>query len=391
MSGCCCIIPKDIRDFKLNIRHYRPTFVLVVPRIVDGLKLAVEKAISEKPPRLRALIEKAIYNASRIFTAGPQLNGGMLRMVTHYLFYNILVFRKFRQNFGGCIRFIISGGAPLDLEHQIFFKYLGMPIFQGYGLTETSPVISANSKERHRLGSCGPILSWLRPEHGGDYTFRDEEGNLGKNLRGELLVKGACVMKGYWRHADESAKTFDPDGWLNTGDMGYCDKDGFIFIQGRTGNMIVLIGGEKLHPEYVEDAVKSSALISEAMVIGEKCKNVYVCVNVPKETAEGRSPEALQRLVREEVARCTEHLASFQRPKGVLILPDFCIEDGTLTATFKVRRHNITQRYRTQIEAFLSENNEEIATKKELRIASSKVLESMEAGSAILGNGNVLK
>jgi len=390
MAGGACIVPRDIRDFKRNIKNYKPTLVLVVPRVVDGLKAAIDKSIAELPPKKKALIDKAIYNASRICNAGPKLDGGILRMFTHHLFYDPLVFRKFRNAFGGRIRFIVSGGAPLDLELQIFFKYMGMPIFQGYGLTEASPVVSSNLEDVHRLGSCGQVLPWLLPEHGGDFTFKDEDGNLDKSNHGQLLIRGQCVMKGYWRHTDASAKTME-DGWLNTGDVGYCDKDGFLFIQGRKGNMIVMISGEKVHPEFVEDAVKASPMISEAMVIGEKCKNLYVCANVPQEIKDKHSPEELHDLVKQEVLRTTGHMALYQKPKDVIILPDFNIEDGTLTVSLKIRRFKIRELYKKEIEEFLEKNGEEIAIKRELRIASSKVIESLEEGSVILGNGNLLK
>ncbi|MFA6928817.1 MAG: AMP-binding protein [Lentisphaeria bacterium] len=390
MGGCSCAIPRDIRDFKRNIKNYKPTIVIVVPRVVDGLKAAIDKSIAETTPRKKQLIEKAIYNASRICNAGPKLDGGILRMFTHHLFYDPLVFRKFRQAFGGKIRFVVSGGAPLDLELQIFFKFMGMPIFQGYGLTEAAPVVSSNLEEKHRLGSCGPVMSWLQPEHDGDYTFKDEDGNLDKSNHGQLLVKGQCVMKGYWRHTDASAKTME-DGWLNTGDVGYCDRDGFIFIQGRKGNMIVMISGEKVHPEFVEDAVKASPMISEAMVIGEKCKNLYVCANVPQEFQDKHSPEELHNLIKQEVLRTTGHMALYQKPKDVIILPDFNIEDGTLTVSLKIRRFKIRELYKKKIEEFLEKSGEEIATKREMRIASSKVVESLEAGSVMLGDGNLLK
>lgn len=390
MCGAACAIPKDIRDFKRNIKNYKPTIVLVVPRVVDGLKTAIDKSIEETSPGKKALINKAIYNASRICNAGPKLDGGILRMLTHHFFYDPLVFSKFRKAFGGKIRFVVSGGAPLDLELQIFFKYMGMPIFQGYGLTEAAPVVSSNLEEIHRLGSCGPVMPWLLPENGGDYTFKDEEGNLDKSNHGQLLVKGDCVMKGYWRHTDASAKTME-DGWLNTGDVGYCDRDGFLFIQGRKGNMIVMISGEKVHPEFVEDAIKTSPYISEAMVIGEKCKNLYVCANVPDEVREKHSPEELQALIKQEVLKTTGHMAIYQKPKDVLILPEFNIEDGTLTVSLKIRRYKIREKYRKKIEEFLEKNGEEIATKRELTIASSKVVESLEKGSVMLGDGNLLK
>jgi len=376
MCGAQTAVPKDMRDFKRNIKKYQPTVILVVPRIADALMSGIQKRIAESPEPVRRIFDRAIHNASRIFTAGPRMDGGLLRMVTHHAFYDPLVFRKIRANLGGRLRFFVSGGAPLDIEHQIFFKYLGVPVYQGYGLTESSPIVSTNLPERHKLGSSGPLFPWLRPERGGDYAFRNDQGQTGKDLHGELLVKGDCVMKGYWRHTDASAKTL-ADGWLHTGDMGYVDAEGFLFLEGRQGNMIVLVGGEKLHPEHVEDAVKTSALITECMVIGEKCKNVYALVNVdPDRTAGLGESELLERL-RKEVQDKTAHLAAFQKPKDVLVLPDFTIDEGTLTATLKVRRHMVWQKHGEEIRHFLVRNDEEIATKREVGIASSKVMESL--------------
>ena len=378
VKGMQCAVARDMKDFKKNLAKYSPTQMIVVPRVIETFKQLMDKQIERLPEKRRRLVEKAIYNASRIFTARPRLDGGILRILTHHIFYDPLVFRKFRQVFGGRLKFIVCGGAPLDLELQIFFKFLGIPLLQGYGLTESAPIVSTNLMHDHLLGSIGRVLKWATPEWGGDYTFKDEQGNLGKDKHGQLLVRGDCVMKGYWRHTDASAKTME-NGWLNTGDVGYATEDGYLFIDGRKGNMIVLIGGEKLHPESVEDAVKSSQLITEAMVIGEKCKNVYVLANVPREELEKHTPEELRKLLKEDIVRRTSHLAPFQKPKDVLILPDFNIEDGTLTATLKVRRRNIAEKYAAQIEDFLRANGEDDAIKHDVSIASSKVMESLAA------------
>lgn len=369
-------IPKDKRDFKKNIHIYRPSVILLVPRIADALRAGVLKRIDEAAPRVQALFNMAIHNASRIFTAGPRLDGGLLRMLTHHTFYDPFVFRRIRHAFGGNLRYSISGGAPLDLEHQIFFKYMGVPVYQGYGLTEATPIVSTNFDLIHKLGSCGRVLPWLTPEQGGDYTFQDETGGRGKNLHGELLLRGDCVMKGYWRHADASSKILE-DGWLHTGDMGYVDSDGFLFIEGRRNSMIVMAGGEKLHPEHVEDAVKSCDAVSEAMVIGDKCKNVYVCVTLDPEAVEKTPAEKLVPALRKKIVAATAHLAPFQRPKDILVLPCFSVEDGTVTVSLKIRRHKVWEKYGDRITQFLRDNGEEIATKEQIGIASSKVLESL--------------
>lgn len=372
------IIPKDKRDFKRNIKNYQPTILLVVPRIINALKTGIQKKIHESSESIQKLFNKAIHNASRIYTPGPVQQGGFFRLVSHHTFFDPIVFRKIRASFGGKLRFLISGGAPLDLEHQIFFKYIGLPVYQGYGLTEATPVISTNYPEEHKLGTCGPLLPWVLPENGGDYTFKDEKGNLGKELHGELLVKGDCVMKGYWRHADQSAKTLS-EGWLHTGDMGYMD-DKYLVLDGRQGNMIVLIGGEKLHPEHVEDAIKNSEIITEAMLIGEKCKNVYACINIDSEWAEGKSENEIHSEVLEEVKQHTDHLAAYQKPKEILFLPEFTTDDSTLTVTLKIRRHKVFKLYQEQIETFLKENGEEVAIKKAHIVPNSRIMENLSRG-----------
>lgn len=354
-------IPKDRRDFAKNVADYKPTVVLLVPRIADALLTGIRKKLDTSPPALRRLFQLALDNASRIFNTSPGMRGGVLRMLTHMAFFDPVVFRKVRHRFGGHLRFFVSGGAPLDLEPQLFFKYVGLPMHQGYGLTEASPIISTNSDANHRLGSCGALLSWLTPAHGGDWTFLDENGNTGQQLHGELLVRGDCVMQGYWRHKDDSAKTLR-EGWLHTGDVGYVE-DGYLFLDGRQGNMIVLFGGEKLHPEHIEDAIKSSPLVSEAMVFGDKCKNVYCCVNVDPEEYAALPPAEAPARLQEEIRQRTQHLAPFQRPKDVLVLPDFSIEEGTLTATLKIRRHKVWQVHGDTIRAFLKANNEEFAAR----------------------------
>jgi long-chain acyl-CoA synthetase len=376
MGGATTVVPKDKRDFRKNIAAYKPTIMLVVPRIADALKAGIEKRIAESSDRVKTIFEKATYNASRIFTAGPRIDGGLLRMFTHHAFYDPLVFRKIRKNFGGKLRFFVSGGAPLDMDSQIFFKYIGIPMYQGYGLTESSPVISSDLPENHKVGSAGPLWDWLKPENGGDWTLKDENGNLGKDLKGELLVKGDCVMKGYWRHQDESAKTLE-DGWLHTGDMGYVDDDGFLFLDGRQGNMIVLFGGEKLHPEHVEEEVKQCALVTECMVFGEKCKNVYVAVNVDAELVEGMADDELKAELKKQIAERCKHLAAYQKPKDVIVLPEWSPEEGTLTVTLKIRRHRIWEAFGKELRAFLAKNGEDVATRDEPAIASSKIMESL--------------
>lgn len=379
MFNISVAVPTSQKDFKMNIGKYQPTVMIVVPRIASIIKEGIEKNINTRGGKIKKLFDQAMFNASRFFTAGPRFDGGLLRIATHHAFYDPLIFRKIRGNFGGKLRFIISGGAPLDMEHQIFFKYLGIPIHQGYGLTETSPIICTNTDDNHCIGSCGLVLDWLTEYGGGDYTFEDDDGNRGKHIAGELLVRGDCIMKGYWGHTDETAKTISEDGWLHTGDMGHINKDGYLFIDGRKGNMIVLRGGEKLHPEHIEDAVKNADYITEAMVYGEKCKNVYVFVNVDAEKTKHIAPENLYKEVKEQVLSKVKHLATYQMPKDILILPEFTPENGCITPTLKIRRHKIKELFKDEIAQFLQDSGEDFAVraKDDVSMAASKVFESL--------------
>jgi long-chain acyl-CoA synthetase len=164
-------------------------------------------------------------------------------------------------------------------------------------------------------------------------------------------------MKGYWRHADGSAKTLQ-DGWLHTGDIGHLDADGYLFIHGRQSNLIALAGGEKLHPEPVEEAIKAADLVEEAMVIGDRCKNLYALVTLDPDAAAKLPPEERQPTAKRRLQEATRHLAPHQRPKDVLILPPFSVEDGTITVSLKLRRHKVWERDGERIRAFLAANGE---------------------------------
>lgn len=359
LAGFTVGYANDRRDFLKSMTIYNPTVILGVPRVFETVRSGILKEVSKQPPMVQKLFKYALRNSVKV--QGAYSKGGCAGWARRKLHKgsDYFFFRKIRKRFGSQLRFFVGGGAPLDVDYQHFFKGLGIPIFQGYGLTEASPVISANCSGAHKLGSSGRIFDWLHGDAGGDYTFLTDDGVRGKGLEGELLVKGDCVMKGYWRHADESAKTLD-DGWLHTGDVAYVDEEGFLFISGRKGNMIVLLGGEKLHPEHVEDALKHSDYISEVMVIGEGLKNVYACVNVPEEKRNAHSEEELTAVLKKEIQKHCAHLAVFQRPKAAVCLPDFNIEDGTLTATLKVRRYKVKERDRLLIDSFLSSCGESI-------------------------------
>ena len=350
MARGTVIFPKDRKDFAKNMAAFNCSMMLVVPRMVAQFKMMLEKQCEKMGQE--GTLNACLANADELFKTDDVLNQDPVvrasRLMFEQKFLSVL-----KKAFGSRFKFFIGGGAPLAPELQIFFRNLGLPVFQGYGLTETSPVISDNTNENSRMGSSGKLLSWLEEQNCGDYTFLDSEGNRSKDIEGELLVKGDCVMQGYWGHKDESAKSIQ-DGWLHTGDIGKV-VDGYMYITGRASNLLVLKGGEKVHPEHVENLIKECPLVKEVMLIGEKCKNVYAVINV-----EENELEDVESALKAQIAEATADLAPFQKPGKFLILPDFTPEDGTMTPTLKIRRKNIWEVYYDQLSDFLIANNEEV-------------------------------
>lgn len=357
-SGSSLGFTENPRNFVGDIPLFKPTIILAVPRILEMIKGSIEKQIKNAGLEAEQGYKKLLQIAP--FVKGDRhdfIPNKEYRQIYDILDEKLLV--KIRSVFGENFREFISGGAALDINLQRYFGYLGLPVMQGYGLSETSPVVSVDSLENYIYGSSGDLLEWLLDHPFGDFTFLDKFGNRGKNIKGELLLKGNCVMKGYWNHRDESAKVIEND-WLHTGDIGYY-KDEKLYISGRKTNMIVLKGGENIHPEFIENELKKSELIDDVMVIGDGCKSLYACLTVPENYDEVHESE-LNTLLKSEVKRLTSHLVSYQKPRDILLVSRFTIEDETYTGTMKVRRHMVNKRENEKINNFL----EEVGEKKKI-------------------------
>ena len=353
-SGLSLAFTENQKTFVKDIPVFKPTIILVVPRILEMVKKSIEKQMKSAGVEANAGYNKFLEIAPLIKGDTLDFQGNSeYRPVFDMLDEKII--KNIRSIFGKNFREFISGGAPLDLNLQRYYGYIGLPIMQGYGLTETTPVISTDCVEDYHYGSSGNILEWATAEKKGDFTFMDEKGNLGKNLVGELLIKGDCIMKGYWKHSDESSKVI-VDGWLHTGDTAYFENNK-LFIKGRKTNMLVLKGGENIHPEYIENELKKSDLIDDVMIVGDGFKSIYACLTVPEEH-ENMDVEELKNILKSEVKRITVNMAKFQKPKSILILPKFTVEDGTYTGTLKVRRHVVHKRDHAVIQEFYKKNKE---------------------------------
>jgi long-chain acyl-CoA synthetase len=266
-----------------------------------------------------------------------------------------LVYSKIRAGTGGQLRIVFSGGAPLSKDLAEFFWAVGIPIYQGYGLTETSPVLTTNYP-LNRTGSAG------RPIRNVELKIADD---------GEILAKGPCIMQGYYKGGDATREAITEDGWFSTGDIGYLDADGYLYITDRKKDLIKTASGKFVAPQPIENALKTSPYILNAMVVGDKRKFIAALI-VPNPSTVGArlADEGLKfssnadlaghprthALIEGEVQRLTAHLAQYETIKRFALLPnDFTFDDGSLTFTLKLKRRVVEQKYRDAIESLYAD------------------------------------
>ncbi len=329
-----------------NLLEARPTILTCVPRLFEVMRQRIERQLRRQGGLKLRLFEEAVrlgrkrYEQGRLGPAEAALD----RLL------DLLVRRKVAARFGGRMKALVSGGAPLNYEVGIFFLALGLPLLQGYGQTEASPVISCNPPGRCKIDTVGPPLDGV-------------EVRLAED--GEILVRGPVVMKGYWKDETATARTIR-DGWLHTGDVGDIDADGYLRITDRKKDIIVNSGGDNISPQKVEGVLALQPEIAQATVYGDRRPYLVALIVPDPEFARsfaGRHglPEDLHLLSRDErfrsavaaaVERANARLAAIERVRRFDILDGmFSIADGLLTPTLKIRRHLVYQRYRERFEA----------------------------------------
>jgi long-chain acyl-CoA synthetase len=241
---------ETLRNIPICINEVKPYFMLSVPALAKNFRKNIEKGVKDKGKIAWALFSAGIsmgyaYNQEG-FNKGK---GWRVIIKPFYKLIDTILFKKIRGNFGGRLRFFVGGGALLDIELQRFFYAIGMPMYQGYGLTEAAPVISSNTPDFHKLGSSGKVVPWL------DLKICNEDGReLPIGEQGEIVIRGDNVMAGYWANENATKETIR-DGWLYTGDLGYLDNDGYLYVLGRSKSLLIGGDGEKYSPEGIEEAM----------------------------------------------------------------------------------------------------------------------------------------
>lgn len=333
-----------------DLQESKPTYMAAVPRFYEKVKARIEDQVEEQGG-----IKKILFNwAIRIGRRKAELNlknekvGMLLNLL--YCLADKIVLSKIRALTGGNMRYFISGGAPLSSEVAFFFYSVRLKILEGYGLTETSPVVTVNPPDKPKLGTVG------RPLPGVEVKI-DEDG--------EILTKGPNVMLGYYKMPAETKEAIE-DGWLYTGDIGYLDEEGYLSVTDRKKQLLVTSVGKKVAPQPIEKEVENSKYIEQVVLIGEGRKFISALI-VPeiealrryafenKITAE--SSEALIKnttivaLIQKEVDKRQQNFSNYEKIRKFVLLPRaFTIEDGQLTPTMKVKRTIVEQEYASQIE-----------------------------------------
>jgi long-chain acyl-CoA synthetase len=339
----------DIRNLVDDLGEFQPTFILAVPRVFEKVfNTASQRATSEGRGRIFDMAARTAvsYSEARDRRRGP---GPLLRL-RHALF-DRLVYRKLRNALGGHTQHAISGGAPLGERLAHFYRGIGLPVLEGYGLTETTAAVTVNLPKAQRIGTVG------RPLPGVSVKV-DEDG--------ELLVKGGQVFASYWRNDDATRQAFDADGWFRTGDVGELDDDGFVRITGRKKEILVTAGGKNVAPTVLEDQIRAHHIVSQCMVVGDGKPFVGALVTIDPETfpawkeQHGKSGD-LRSLLRDpdllaEVQTAVDSAnATVSRAEAIrkfAILPvDWTEESGELTPTLKLKRTLVMRRFHDEVEA----------------------------------------
>jgi long-chain acyl-CoA synthetase len=344
--GCAVAINDEVPKLVGNLPDLKPTVLIAVPRIFNRIYDGVNQQMRDKPKAIQALFHAGIRAATRR-SRGSQLGFG--ESLTLKL-ADKLIFKKVRQRFGGRLRLVVSGSAALSKEVAEFIDALGIDVHEGYGLTETAPVVSVNTPEHRKIGSVGKALPNVRLVIDHQVT--------GDAKNGEIVVYGDNVMRGYHNHPEEDAKIFTGDRGLRTGDMGYVDEDGSLFITGRIKEQYKLENGKYVVPSPLEEDLKLSPYIGNVMLHGaNKPHNVALVVLNQVNLAKWAEREGVtlgdpttnprvRELIKSELELHSKDFRGYERPKGfALITDDFTVENGMLTPKMSVRRNQVLKRY----------------------------------------------
>ncbi|NLE36240.1 MAG: AMP-binding protein [Bacteroidales bacterium] len=356
---------ETLRNIPICMKEIKPNLLMSVPALAKNFRKNIEKGIREKGKMTETLFNFALNMSYSYNKEGYNKGKGLQKLKKPLLrLFDKILFSKVREAFGGELDFFIGGGALLDIELQRFFYAIGVPMYQGYGLSEASPIISSNSAKRHKLGSSGFLVNNM------ELKICDDNGNeLPAGQKGEIVIRGGNVMHGYWMNESATAETIR-DGWLFTGDMGYMSEDGFLYVMGRFKSLLIADDGEKFSPEGIEEAISEQSKYIDQCMLYNNQKPYTVALLVPNQhalklylddhnmsatTEEGK--RAVLNLIENEVNEYRingkyGHMFPHRwLPVALGVLNEsFNEENGMMNSTMKIVRGKITERYSDLIE-----------------------------------------
>ena len=370
-----------LKNIPIAIKEVRPMLMLSVPALARNFRKSIETSIKAKGKVVERLYEFALNNAIKYNKEYWNRGGWQAWRYPLVKLFDKIIFKAVREGFGGRMKFFVGGGALLDIELQRYFCAVGMPMFQGYGLSEATPIICANSMGHAIFGSSGRIVSPL------DLKICDDEGNeLPHGEKGEIVIKGENVMAGYWKNPDSTSKTII-DGWLHTGDMGYVtDKHpGYLWVVGRFKSLLISADGEKYSPEGYEDSLTDGSKYIEQVILHNNQDPYTIVLIVPNKEAlkeyvkaQGIDPtteagkKAMLQKIQDEVNeyRNGKFAGMFPEqwlPKAIAVLPEaFTEQNHMVNSTMKIVRGKVEEYYVDRIEYAYTLEGKELFNEKNI-------------------------
>jgi long-chain acyl-CoA synthetase len=350
-----------LRNIPVCMKEIRPNIIMSVPALSKNFKKNIEKSIKEKGHITEFIFNHALKISYSYNKEGINRGRGIQKIKEPLLkLFDKIFFSKVREAFGGELDYFIGGGALLDIELQRFFYAIGVPVFQGYGLSEASPIISSNSRDSHILGSSGHLVNNM------ELKICDDKGEpLPAGQKGEIVIKGGNVMHGYWKNEAATAETIK-NGWLYTGDMGYMSEDGFLYVLGRFKSLLIADDGEKFSPEGIEEAMTEQSKYIDQIMLYNNQKPYTVALIVPNQHAlklflseknltatTDEGVRAVLNLIESEVdeyrinGKYGNMFPHRWLPVAIGVLNEsFNEENGMVNSTMKIVRGKITEHYK---------------------------------------------
>ncbi len=363
---------ETLKNIPINIREVKPHFLLSVPALAKNFRKSIESSIHQKGKTTERLFRLALRTSYAYNLDGYSKGKGWRCLLKPLVaLFDKILYSKVRQAFGGDLQFFVGGGALLDSELQRFFYAIGIPMFQGYGLSEATPVISTNANRpgEHRFSSSGMLVQPL------DIRILDDEGKeLPVGEKGEIVIRGENVMAGYWKNPTATADTIR-DGWLHTGDMGYMTEDNFLYVLGRFKSLLISADGEKYSPEGMEEAIVTSPLISQIDIYNNQCPYTTAIVVPNREALKSMGVDPTDDKALGTLAQnILSEIDSFRISKGgefpdrwlpsaiAVVSEPFTEQNGLVNSTMKVMRSKVEERYRDRLDELYTPEGKKAAS-----------------------------